>query len=152
MDTHSKQLANADRSGVYQLAAPLDDLARAVGHAALELFRIDLAAANDKKDLLARIAKALSFPEWFGGNWDALHDCLTDLDWLSAKNGYVLVIENSRHLAARRPDDFADFAAVLLSAAEHWQKHGRPFWVFIALCDGSDSGLPRWPADQPSVR
>lgn len=32
------------------------------------------------KELLHRyIAESLSFPAWYGGNLDALHDCLTDL-------------------------------------------------------------------------
>jgi hypothetical protein len=32
----------------------------------------------------------LAFPAWFGHNWDALADCLTDLSWLPAA-GYVLI-------------------------------------------------------------
>lgn len=34
----------------------------------------------DKNELHARIAAALSFPDWYGHNLDALMDCLTDLD------------------------------------------------------------------------
>jgi len=46
--------------------------------------RIDLAGCTDKATLLARFAAALHFPDWFGHNWDALSDCLTDLSWLAA--------------------------------------------------------------------
>ena len=35
--------------------------------------------------MLQRIASALGFPSWFGGNWDALFDCLADLSWQSAR-------------------------------------------------------------------
>lgn len=38
----------------------------------------------DKLSTLDAIATALSFPEWFGRNLDALYDCLTDLSWLPA--------------------------------------------------------------------
>ncbi|MEU4768224.1 barstar family protein [Actinosynnema sp. NPDC023794] len=38
--------------------------------------------AHTKKDAIGAIAEALSFPDWFGHNLDALHDCLTDLSWL----------------------------------------------------------------------
>ena len=34
----------------------------------------------DKNELHARIAAALSVPDWYGHNLDALMDCLTDLD------------------------------------------------------------------------
>lgn len=41
---------------------------------------IDCGGCADKKELHARIAAALSFPDWYGHNLDALMDCLTDLD------------------------------------------------------------------------
>ena len=41
---------------------------------------IDCGGCADKKELHARIAEALSFPDWYGHNLDALMDCLTDLD------------------------------------------------------------------------
>lgn len=34
-----------------------------------------------KAELLERVALALSFPDYFGRNWDALIDCLSDLSW-----------------------------------------------------------------------
>jgi RNAse (barnase) inhibitor barstar len=36
-------------------------------------------AINSKADLLALLARDLSFPDAFGANWDALFDCLCDL-------------------------------------------------------------------------
>ena len=50
----------------------------------LQPHRIDLAGCTDKAELLARIARTLRFPDWFGHNWDALADCLCDLSWLPA--------------------------------------------------------------------
>ena len=41
---------------------------------------IDCGGCADKKELHARIAAALGFPDWYGHNLDALMDCLTDLD------------------------------------------------------------------------
>ena len=41
---------------------------------------IDCGGCADKKELHARIADALSFPDWHGHNLDALMDCLTDLE------------------------------------------------------------------------
>jgi RNAse (barnase) inhibitor barstar len=39
-------------------------------------------SAQGKQDLLAGIAQGLSFPDYFGENWDALIDCLSDLSWV----------------------------------------------------------------------
>ena len=32
--------------------------------------------------LLKQLGEALNFPDWYGANFDALHDCLTDPDCL----------------------------------------------------------------------
>lgn len=34
--------------------------------------------------VFAFYASTLSFPEYFGWNWDAFHDCITDLSWFDA--------------------------------------------------------------------
>src|ERR1700733_15986136 len=38
-----------------------------------------------KKELLTTLAIRLSFPDYFGGNWEALEECLRDLSWLSVE-------------------------------------------------------------------
>ena len=40
---------------------------------------IDCLWIRDRVGFHETIAKALEFPEWYGGNLDALHDCLTDI-------------------------------------------------------------------------
>ncbi|CAH1387897.1 barstar family protein [Candidatus Nitrotoga sp. M5] len=39
---------------------------------------IDLAKADGKKKFIAAIAQAIRVTDWFGGNWDALDDILSD--------------------------------------------------------------------------
>ena len=41
---------------------------------------VSCAGLDTREALHAAIAQALSFPEWYGHNLDALYDCLTDLD------------------------------------------------------------------------
>jgi len=40
------------------------------------------AGISTKAELLAFLAQAIPLPAYFGHNWDALEECLTDLDWL----------------------------------------------------------------------
>ncbi len=44
-----------------------------------------------KQDLLRALDDGLKFPDYFGWNWDALEECLSDLSWLHAPQGIVLL-------------------------------------------------------------
>ena len=122
-----QRLSDASRSGVYR--APHErDILDALRGSDLGLARIDLAGAAGKAALLERIARALSFPEWFGGNWDALEECLGDLAQ-SGTRGQVLLFERARGLAAAERGELLD---VLAAAAADWKARGRPFFaVFV---------------------
>jgi hypothetical protein len=94
----------------------------------LTLARVELGKGDAKEQILSKLAQALAFPSWFGGNWDALEDCLTDLSWSKAA-GHVLLIEGSASAAS---DDLGVLEDVLATAAAHWAGRGRPFFaVFV---------------------
>lgn len=78
---------------------------------------IDGAAAGDKAGLLGAVAAAFRFPSYFGGNWDALLDCLRTLPEFLPAGGYVLLVRNSGLLLAGAPADKEAFADVVLEAA-----------------------------------
>ena len=42
-------------------------------------FILDVSACKSAEELHRALADGLHFPAWYGGNLDALHDCLTDL-------------------------------------------------------------------------
>jgi RNAse (barnase) inhibitor barstar len=48
-------------------------------------------------DLFDEFAAAWQFPCYFGENWDALEECLTDLEWLPASD-YLLLVTNAAHV------------------------------------------------------
>jgi RNAse (barnase) inhibitor barstar len=145
MKPMARQLVDAQQCGVYQLVRRPKEVERAAQRAGLAVFRMDIGHANSKKDFLADVAKALSFPEWFGANWDALNDCLTDLEWLPTKTGYVLVFEKSQRFFSHHKQEFDSAKAVLGAAAEYWKAAGRPFWALIEVSQEWDCGLPKWP-------
>ena len=40
---------------------------------------------DNKAELFDFFSKKFEFPFYFGENWDALYDCLTDLSWINEK-------------------------------------------------------------------
>ena len=123
-----ERLRDPVRSGVYR-ATKSDAIDEVMRDAA----QIDLKDG----DALRAIAKALRFPDWFGGNWDALEDCLSDLSWRPG-DGHVLVFRNWQALSG---DDLGVLIDVLRSAAEFWSGRGRPFFA-VLLDPGSKLALP----------
>lgn len=61
------------------------------------------------------IASALSFPDYFGHNLDALYDCLTDLSWLAAGE-HVVVWHKPSALREADPQSYSAIVGVLADA------------------------------------
>jgi hypothetical protein len=61
----------------------------------------------------------MQFPDYFGMNWDALDECLRDLEWLSGE-GYVLFIHNAEQFWKKSPRIAGKFLELWIFAAEEW--------------------------------
>jgi hypothetical protein len=129
-----QRLSDATKSGVYRTSR-IDEILAATRASELHVARVGLAGASSKDAVLTRFADALSFPEWFGGNWDALEESLGDLSWIGA-GGHVLLIEGARDVAEPVRGTLVD---VLSATAADWAGRGKPF--FAVFLDG-DAGLP----------
>lgn len=93
---------------------------------------IDCRGVRNRDGGLARIAQALDFPEWFGGNWDALQDSLRDLSWLPG-DGYLLLFDHSSGWREADPEGFATLIEILNDAGRSWAAAGTPFWALLPL-------------------
>jgi hypothetical protein len=80
---------------------------------------LDGRRCRTKRALLAELARALGLPPHFGRTWDALEDCLTDLDWLPG-TGYRLVVHAAHRLLARDAAGYATFVALLADVGRAW--------------------------------
>jgi len=125
-----QRLSDASRSGVYR-ASRMDEILDATRGSGLKVSRVGLRGAAGKEALMDRFARALEFPHWFGGNWDALEDCLADLSWSSAA-GHVLLIEGAGDMPG---DERGILADILAASAAWWAERKRPF--FAVFLDGS---------------
>ena len=79
--------------------------------------------ASTRERIFQELARALRFPDYFGHNWDAVYDCLTDLNWLPAA-GYVLVLDGFGQLATNEPEQWEIGLKVLREACA---------WYFLLL-------------------
>ena len=88
----------------------------------------------DELDAFFReISSALRFPYYFGNNWAALDECLTDLDWLSF-SGILIVIDNyelmfRRELKKKTAKEL--FVKNMNAAVDEWTGKSVPISVYI---------------------
>ena len=98
--------------------------------------------------LFDEFAAAWQFPPYFGENWDALDECLADLEWLRA-GAYVLVIADAPRLLEDESADlfrlFVDLVAdIARERSEDEGEPGRPPASFHAVFQaepGDEAGL-----------
>jgi RNAse (barnase) inhibitor barstar len=72
---------------------------------------------SDADRLLDCVAKVLSFPAYFGRNWNALYDCLSDFHWTEAKR--VFLVHDD--LPKLSPQDMRVYLNILKDAAANWK-------------------------------
>jgi len=118
-------------------------------------------------DLFAEFARALEFPDYFGHNWDALEECLADLEWLPAK-GYVLLITDAGCVLPDNEEEYETFLEILRDAGEAWgngqaemgARRATPFHVLFVVSEREKTKRAHWgmkeiiaePTREPGVR
>jgi hypothetical protein len=97
----------------------------------LEFIRIDLKGVTGKTAFLKRVARALDFPAYFGLNWDAFYDSLTDLSWKPAA-GYALLFTNAHLLAEKCPADMEIIRQIFISSTGYWKQKKVPCYIVLS--------------------
>ncbi|MET9291852.1 barstar family protein [Streptomyces sp. NPDC003077] len=82
---------------------------------------LDLDGVADTSAFMERCAEALRLPSWFGRNWDALADCLTDLSWCPPTRGRLLVLSGWQGFAAAEPEEWRIAEGVVADAVAYWR-------------------------------
>jgi len=75
------------------------------------------AGISDATSLLRCIAIALDFPSYFGGNWNALYDCLRDFHWTEKKHIFLF----HRDVPSLSPQELRTYLNILRDAAADWK-------------------------------
>lgn len=87
-----------------------------------EVLTIDGEAIESKEELLDTIAEGFGFPDWFGRNWDALEECLRDLD--AVNDGYALVVSDATTIWREHPRLSGTLVEVWMDAAADGAERG----------------------------
>lgn len=127
----SSILTRLDLAGIYILQArSVRNVLSAAKENGFTHFRVDLQGVCGKDAFLETIGRALSFPDWFGHNWDAFEDCMTDLSWRRAE-GYVLILDHCNELAAASAETLETALRILADVTECWRQEGVSFWTLV---------------------
>lgn len=117
---------------IYQF--PLDispeELSQLCQEYGCELFYFDGGTINNKSDFLKTASTVMNLPKYFGYNWDAWEDCLTDLSWFEASS-YLIVYDQWQNFAENYPDDWQILNDIFSEAIAYWQKRNKRFYVLL---------------------
>jgi RNAse (barnase) inhibitor barstar len=99
---------------------------------------IDGTKCPNERDMFIRFQQVFKFPYYFGHNWDALDECISDLDWLDTDKfkGIVILISNTKELLKENKEDLKilygafDYAYGEWSEDDQWG-HKQPFHVIM---------------------
>nr|WP_243639178.1 barstar family protein [Micromonospora sp. MW-13] len=87
--------------------------------------RLDGAAMVDVDGVFEQFSDALRFPSYFGWNWPALSECLSDLHWLPARR-YLIIIENAPCILRENVDGRAVLFSILAEVGRRWANSYEP--------------------------
>ncbi len=104
-----------------------------------------------KAALLSQLARVLGCPEDAALNWDALEECLADLEWLPAA-GYVIGVSHAEELLSESPEDYDIFLSIIEDVGKEWSsprggewpRPAVPFHVGLTVLDGRERARRDW--------
>jgi len=75
----------------------------------------------------------LGFPDYFGENWDALEECIRDLNWITSVQ--VIIIYEDIPFRSN-PKQLKVYLSILHDAVAHWnkKKEHKLFVIFPPEC------------------
>jgi hypothetical protein len=82
---------------------------------------LDARRMSDFAGFMAECQRGFKFPDYFGGNWPALDECLVDLSWLPGRS-YHVVVAHGGELLRGDPSELPTLLRTLESAGQTWSR------------------------------
>jgi hypothetical protein len=154
-DPHAERLARLDSQGKRFHLLPADasdafDMARSlsVEDGAKTVARVVRGKkCRTTRSLFDEFAAAWQFPPYFGENWNAFIDCLSDLDWIEADTYLVMIVDAHHLLADEGTASLRHLVDALDTVAKRWATptgEGYRFASFHVIFQAD-------PADKPAL-
>ena len=123
----------ASHGGAFRISHAPDPeaLQKSLDNMGMTLKMLSASRANDKEKFLKLMTTTFSLPDYFGDNWDAFYDCLTDLSL--AEHGELWLIDGMEGLARHAPDEFAAAISVFSDAADYWRENRKSLAIIIVI-------------------
>ena len=115
-------LLEAKQGGVHFLATHADPKAiqkQAKAHG-FAFFHIEGKNIERKEQLMNQLATSLRLPKHFGLNWDALEECLNDMDDVDG-DGFVIYYDHIDPLLEGHPSEFETLVEILRDSVKSWK-------------------------------
>lgn len=85
-----------------------------------KIYEIDCGHLTNEQDLIDEFAKIFSFPDYFGGNWNAWWDCMTDLSEEYQTSTVVLLKEFDVLTEKLSKEEINHFLVLLRDVSVFW--------------------------------
>lgn len=86
-----------------------------------------LSKVENENELFSKLSVILKFPDYFGDNWNALNDCLRDLNWIE-KEGIALIHTEMPHLS---DEGFKTYIEILFDTVQDWKEGEEHYFKVI---------------------
>ena len=126
-------LLTREEGGVWFIPGEVDakKAASAARKRKLAFFHVDGRNVQRKEQLMTALQTALRLPAHFGQNWDALEECLVDMEPVDGP-GYFLLYDHIDGLLQAHPDQFETLVEILRDAVTSWQEDDTRMTVVLA--------------------
>ena len=128
-------LSNPDLAGIYSLPpARRGEIERSARQLHLRQSHLEIAPGQMADAVLDQLGRVLHFPAWYGANFDALYDCLTDpIHKAGPQPGFVLVLDQIPTTPKFDKEVREQLLDVFRDTADFWAERKIPFRCFYSF-------------------
>jgi hypothetical protein len=119
--TALQRVLSPEEAPVIELSLPLleaEELRAELVASGVFVAALMLTGTETDAEVLRLLAHAAHFPLYFGGNWDAVDDCLLDVEAFGAARGFALLVSGASSAPLER------LVAAISAAVPFWAEAG----------------------------